>query len=81
MLKNISIWIFSSLRHGIYKKFFPPASIKLSEISPHISSNVSTQSEENEGAMTAIFSLPDFAKSATRSTVAGPTHFSGPNLD
>ena len=25
--------------------------------------------------------LPDFAKLATRSTVAGPTHFSGPNFD
>ena len=43
----------------MYKKFFPPASIKLSEISPHISSNVSTQSEENDGAMMAMFSLPD----------------------
>ena len=62
MLKNISIWIFSSLRHGIYKKFFPPASIKLSEISPHISSNVSTQSEEKPGQIAKTFFTPSFGK-------------------
>ena len=42
---------------------------------------VQTQSEEKEGAIMAILSLPDLAKSATSSTVAGPTHFSGPNFD
>jgi len=42
----------------MYKKFFPPASIKLSEISPHISSNVSTQSEEKPGQITNKFFIP-----------------------
>ena len=42
---------------------------------------VSTQSEAKAGEITAICFLPARASSATLSTVAGPTHFSGPNLD
>ena len=56
------IWSSLSFKHGIRSKFSPPASIKDSFPCIAISSNVSTQSEENPGQIARTFLTPSFGK-------------------
>ena len=64
----------------MYVIFFPPALKKVFLPRISISSNVSRQSEINEGHNIAILSFPSEGNSDNRLSVKGVSH-PGPNLD